>query len=57
MNGILPETRDEFCEALAAAQPPNTDVRVIRGTVNCIFLILGAMKDDEILKTIRRVNN
>jgi len=70
VNGIIPETLDEFesvlCEAMKDAREnicvhngdgcSVSNDNVVKGTTRCLFKMLGALDDSDLIKTVREIN-
>ena len=56
MNGLIPETKEEFVQVCFEAQPHSANLSVVKGTVRCVFILLGALSDEELIKTVRNCN-
>ena len=52
MNGILPETLEEFDEVLLEANK-HSNILAVKGTIRCMMRLLGAMDDEELVRTVR----
>ena len=53
MNGLIPETIAEFEQVCFEAQPHSVNRNAVNGAVRCVFKLLGALTDAEILETVR----